>query len=218
MGVMTSPASDSLQEIIVRLDQRIQAVDEARWLSSRYAAVETRTSLIVLYAFYYELARVRLAVSDQTLGNIRFQWWRDAFAELARGETRQHDVVLTLADQIGRGHLHAAPLISLIDAHEAAFLANDRSLEPEAALMRVAANVCAKTDRIAGVLEKIAAEWAGVRRGDAVETLQPRFQVAAPIRPAIGHFRLRRLWARTPTPSALQKRASVFMAMLTGQV
>lgn len=218
MGVMTSPASDSMQEIIVRLDQRIQAVDEARWLSSRYAAADNRMSLIVLYAFYYELARVRLAVSDQTLGNIRFQWWRDAFADLAVGETRQHDVVFAVADQIECGHLKVANLISLIDAHEVAFLANDRSLEPEAALIHVAAGICSKTDHIDGAVEKIAAEWAALRRGDPNDALQPKLQIAAAIRPAIGHFRLRHLWARNPNPSALHKRASVLMAMLTGRV
>ena len=66
MGVMTSPASDSLKEIHMRLDERVRAMDEPRWLASRYAAEADRTALIVLYAFYYELARVRVAVTDQT--------------------------------------------------------------------------------------------------------------------------------------------------------
>ena len=64
MGFMTSPASDSLKEIVARLDQRIQTVDEERWLSSRYAPEEARNALIILYAFYYELARVRVVVTD----------------------------------------------------------------------------------------------------------------------------------------------------------
>ena len=52
----------------MRLDERVRAMDEPRWLASRYAAEADRTGLIVLYAFYYELARVRVAVTDQTMG------------------------------------------------------------------------------------------------------------------------------------------------------
>ena len=218
MGVMTSPASDSLKEITVRLDQRIQSVDEARWLSSRYAAADDRITLITLYAFYYELARVRLAVSDQTLGNIRFQWWRDALEELKHGDIRQHDVVLALADQTGPGRLDVAELLPLIDQHEEAFLTNDRSLEPEAALIKVAAGIFSDAIPVDETLKDIAREWASLRRSEVVETVLPRLRIDAAVRPAVGHFRLRHLWARKPDPSALQKRASVFIAMLTGRV
>ena len=218
MGVMTSPASESLQEISVRLDQRIQMVDEARWLSSRYAGEDDRVTLIVLYAFYYELARIRLAVTDQTLGNIRFQWWRDALAELASGEVRQHDVVLALSDQMDRGHLSLADLSPLIDQHEVAFLENDRSLEPEAALVRVAAGVLSGETAVDVAVQNIAREWAGLRRSEAVEALLPRLRIETALRPAIGHFRLRHLWARNPNASALQKRACVLVAILTGRV
>ena len=218
MGVMTSPASDSLKEIAVRLDQRIHSVDEARWLSSRYASEGDRVTLISLYAFSYELARIRLAVSDQTLGSIRFQWWRDALSELACGEVRQHDVVLALADQLARDRLSIADLLPLIDQHEAAFLENDRSLEPEAVLVQVAARVLSGETPVDEALKSIAQEWAGLRRSEPVRALLPRLRVDTALRPAVGHFRLRHLWARNPNPSALQKRASVLTAMLTGRV
>jgi len=218
MGVMTSPASESLQEITVRLDQRIQTVDEARWLSSRYASEDDRGTLIILYAFYYELARIRLAVSDQTLGNIRFQWWRDALDELARGDVRQHDVVLALSDQLDRGHLSLADLSPLIDQHEVAFVENDRSLEPEPVLAQVAAGVLSGETVVDDAVQKIAQEWAGLRRSVPIDVLLPRLRIDASLRPALGHFRLRHLWARTPNPSALQKRGCVLMAILTGRV
>ena len=134
MGSMTRPASDSLTDILARLDDRVRRVDEERWLSSRYAKVSQRDALIVLYAFYYELARVRGAVSDPMLGQIRFQWWRDALEELQRGEVRQHDVVIALSDQIAAGALAWQPLRDLIEPFEGAFVASDRALEPEATL------------------------------------------------------------------------------------
>lgn len=218
MGVMTSPASDSLKEITARLDARIQAVDEARWLSSRFARPVERDTLIVLYAFYYELARVRVAVSDQTLGNIRFQWWRDALAEMQRGDIRQHDVVLALADQVKQNRLDISHLRPLIDGLEAAFVDNQRSLEPEGALARLAALVLGVSLPQDDTMLQVAAEWAALRRSEAVHAPQLRQRVVPALRPAVAHFRLRHAWARGKRPSALQKRASILLAMLAGGV
>ncbi len=218
MGVMTSPASDSLKEIHLRLDARIRSVDEPRWLSSRYADQDARTTLVILYAFYYELARVRLVVTDQTMGNIRFQWWRDALEELAAGKVRQHDVVLALAEEIQKERLHAADLLSMIDQHETAYLAHDRSLEPEDQLIQVAAKVCDPEIALDDNLAALALEWAARRRGEGNAQLSARLATASRIRPALAHLRLRHVWARKAEPSALQIRTSVLLAMLTGRV
>ncbi|MEM9179058.1 MAG: squalene/phytoene synthase family protein [Pseudomonadota bacterium] len=215
---MTSPASDSLKEIHLRLDARIRSVDEPRWLSSRYADHDARTTLIILYAFYYELARVRLVVTDQTMGNIRFQWWRDALEELAAGKVRQHDVVLALAEELQKARLYTADLLSMIDQHEAAYLANDRSLEPEDQLIQIAAKVCDPEKKLDDKLAALALEWAACRRGEGDAELSARLAVASRIRPAVVHLRLRHAWAGEAEPSALEIRASILLAMLTGRV
>lgn len=218
MGVMTSPASDSLKEIHLRLDARIQSVDEPRWLSSRYASQSERATLITLYAFYYELARVRLVVTDETMGNIRFQWWRDALAELEQGSVRQHDVVLALADDIAQDRLRIADLLPLIDRHEAAYLNHDRDLEPEDALFEIAARMIEPQADIAPNIKAVALEWAALRRGADVQEIAARLQVSARLRPVSAHFRLRHIWARKAEPTALQMRASILLSMLTGRV
>lgn len=218
MGVMTSPASDSLQEIQIRLDQRIQSVDEPRWLSSRYASATERQTMIILYAFCYELARVRLVVTDQTMGNIRFQWWRDALAELAQGRVRQHDVVLALAEEVEKKRLQIADLLPLIDRYEAAFLSQDRTLEPEDALFEIAARILNPKSEPSSALKTIALEWAAQRRGGDVPVSAARLQVSAELRPASAHFRLRHIWARKANPTALQMRASILLSMLIGRV
>ena len=220
MGVMTSTASDSMQEIVARLDQRIQAVDEARWLSSRYAAQPARDALIVLYALNYELARVRLAVTDETLGNIRFQWWRDALDELSQGSPRQHDVVIALHHQLQSGRLSMVPLRALIDRHEQAFQAADRALEPEAHLALLAAGLFGKpSGDLRAAIAALAPQWAALRRRETVAVEDgPVLKIPAPLRPALGHFRLRRIWQQNSEPSRLQIRLSVLWAMLTGRV
>lgn len=218
MGSMTSPASDSLSDILSRLDGRVRRVDEERWLSSRYAPEIERLALITLYAFYYELARVRVSVSDPTLGQIRFQWWRDALSELMNGEQRQHDVVTALAAEFAAGRLHGEPLLAIVERFEAAFLANDRSLEPEDLLAAAAAGICAPGEEIATEVKDIAVDWAKLRRGEKPTGLMARNQVPSAQRPALAHIRLRHTWARGRTPGPLRTRLSILMAVLTGGV
>lgn len=218
MGSMTSPASDSLSVIFARLDARVRRVDEERWLSSRYATLSQRRSLIVLYAFYYELARVRVSVTDATMGQIRFQWWRDALSELSDGEPRQHDVVLALAAELSGAHLNAGALASMIERFEAAFLANDRSQEPEDLLGAAAAQICAPGHDVGPHVQQIAREWAALRRGEAVPDPAPRERLVSELRPALAHLRLRRVWGRGAGAGNLQARLAILMAVLTGVV
>ncbi len=218
MGSMTSPASDSLSDIWDRLDERVRRVDEERWLSSRYAPTAERRGLITLYAFYYELARVRVSVSDPTLGQIRFQWWREAIDELAQGKQRQHDVVTALADEIHARRLDPDRLQALVNQFEAAFLAADRAMEPENALAQIAVQLVSTLNSPPAFDARIASEWASLRRGEQVAEPRPRIRVDASVRPALAHFRLRRAWRRSGAAGRLRTRLSIMMAVLTGWV
>ena len=215
---MTSPASDSLTVIWERLDSRIRRVDEERWLSSRYAPGPTRRTLIVLYAFYYELARVRVSVTDPTMGQIRFQWWRDALRELAQGQQRQHDVVLALAEEIAARRLDPDRLLTLVARFETAFLESDRNKEPEDELAIQAAKIVSEPEAEIAFDAGIPAQWARLRRGEAVVQPSPRVRIASPLRPALAHLRLRHLWVRGRKVGRVQARLSIFMAVLTGQI
>lgn len=217
MGSMTSPASASLKEILRRLDERIQRVDEERWLSSRYASQTDREALIVLYAFYYELARVRVAVTDATLGEIRFQWWRDALAELGVGEVRQHDVVLALQHVLSQRFFEIEDLLPLIEGHAAAFQTDDRMLEPENQLAMLAAKSLGYGLN-ADLIADAATEWAGLRRGDKPEPDLRNLRVPSNSRPALAHLRLRHLWRAGKTPGPLSRRLCVLTAMVSGSV
>lgn len=218
MGSMTSPASDSLSDIWDRLEERVRRVDEERWLSSRYAPTPERRGLITLYAFYYELARVRVSVSDQTLGQIRFQWWREALDELAQGQQRQHDVVTALAEEVRAGRLDTDQLQALVNQFESAFLASDRAMEPENDLSQIAVQLVFPGESPPAFDARIAFEWASLRRGEEVAEPRPRIRVATPLRSALAHFRLRHTWRRRGAAGRLQTRLSIMMAVLTGWV
>jgi len=218
MGSMTSPASDSLSDIWDRLDSRVKRVDEERWLSSRYAPASERRSLVVLYAFYYELARVRVSVTDPIMGQIRFQWWRDALTELAEGQQRQHDVVTALAAEIDAERLSTVRLQSIVSQFEAAFIASDRAQEPEGELALLAAEISSASKTEAAFDQRIAAQWASLRRGEEIAEPIPRVRVASRLRPALAHFRLRHLWKRSGKIGRMQTRLSILMAVLTGGI
>jgi phytoene synthase len=88
--------------------------DRDRWLASLFAPPELRPHIHALYAFSLEIARVHEIVSEPLLGEIRFQWWRDALEEA--GEAKANPVAAALLDTIARFDLPKAPLRELISA------------------------------------------------------------------------------------------------------
>lgn len=92
--------------------------DEDRWLAAQYANENDCRRLLALYALQCELRRVPSAVSEPALGEIRLQWWREAFDEM-RGDkpVRAHPVVEEL-DAAGFGDARFADAVdAVIDAH-----------------------------------------------------------------------------------------------------
>jgi NADH dehydrogenase [ubiquinone] 1 alpha subcomplex assembly factor 6 len=93
--------------------------DRDRYQTALFAPAEAREALFALYAFNYEIARVRESVREPMLGQIRLQWWREAI-DAAYGETapRRHDVVEPLTVAIRTHGLAREDFIRLIDTRE----------------------------------------------------------------------------------------------------
>lgn len=105
--------SDSLAE---QCGRDLQRFDPDRWLTTLFAPDDRRPGLFALYAFNAEIARARESVSQPMIGQIRLQWWREAWDGIRNGTPRQHPVVLAL-------HAHCRDLDpdmvqALIDARE----------------------------------------------------------------------------------------------------
>ena len=201
-----------------RLDDRLRLIDEDRWLSSRYADLASRQALVGLYLLNYELARARLVVTEAGLGAIRFQWWREALDDAASGDARRHEVTMALAQQVAEGRLAIPALQKLLDEHEAAFEAKDRTLEPEARLAAIAAQVFAPAHGWGEEIVALAPHCAALRRGEAVGFGPVVATAPRDIRPAIAHFRLRRIMAKAGKSRAFARRICVMRAMLSGKV
>jgi phytoene synthase len=90
--------------------------DPDRWLASLFLPEAKRRHVHALYAFSLEIARVREIVSEPLLGEIRFQWWRDALEKLDVEDISGNPVSAALLATIGRFNLPTSPLIKLIDA------------------------------------------------------------------------------------------------------
>lgn len=91
--------------------------DVDRYLSTLFAPRDKRPLLFALYAFAVEIAQTRFRVSEPMLGEIRYQWWREAVEGLFAGAPRRHEVINALAQTLQRQPLPQAPFGALIDAH-----------------------------------------------------------------------------------------------------
>lgn len=93
--------------------------DRDRFQTALFAPPDAREALFSLYAFNYEVARVRETVQEPMLGQIRLQWWREAIdVAFTGGAVRAHPVVEAVTATI-RGHSLDRTLFDrIIDARE----------------------------------------------------------------------------------------------------
>ena len=96
-----------------RAAETVRAADRDRYIADLFAPAPLRRHLFALHAFNAEVARVREAVSDPKLGEIRLQWWRDAIAEGAAGG---HPIATALNRTIAELSLPVDAFLRLIDA------------------------------------------------------------------------------------------------------
>lgn len=93
--------------------------DYDRFLITLFAKSDVREDLYSLYAFNHEVAKIREAVSEPMLGEIRLQWWRESIEGIAKGNPRNHEVVLPLNAAFHRHGLTADMFMKVIDARAA---------------------------------------------------------------------------------------------------
>jgi phytoene synthase len=94
--------------------------DRDRFQTALFAPADRREALFALYAFNYEIARIREAVREEMLGRIRLQWWREIVeTAYSGGPPRRHDAVEALSEAINRYDLTQSCFDRLIDAREA---------------------------------------------------------------------------------------------------
>lgn len=93
--------------------------DRQRYQTALFAPPERRDALFALYAFNFEIARIREAAREPLLSRVRLQWWRETVDEIYAGaKPRRHDVVEALAAAIRNHGLSRGSFDALLDARE----------------------------------------------------------------------------------------------------
>jgi phytoene synthase len=135
----------------------LKQADPDRFRAALLADPQRRDALLVLYAFHYELAKVPELVSEPMMGAIRYQWWREAIAEIYETDSvRAHEISTPLRRVLRDYHIPRFAVDRLIDGRERdldprpfADLAEARAYceQTSGQLMQIAAQLCgAETD------------------------------------------------------------------------
>lgn len=90
--------------------------DPDRYFSTLVLKDNLRPAIQALYAFSADVAAIRDRVSDPAPGEIRLQWWTDAFAGQGHGAVRQNPIADAFLDTIETFRLPTGPLQRLIAA------------------------------------------------------------------------------------------------------
>lgn len=156
---------------MVRLAAR--AFERDRYLSALLAPRASRDGLIALAAFAGEIARIPAVVHEPLMGEIRFQWWRDALGALERGEASGHPVADAIGAAQKRHRLPKGLLQGIIDAHTIGLdqqpLADDLALwsflaKTEGAMFALALRVLGRSDDSSQAAATAAARAYGLTR------------------------------------------------------
>jgi 15-cis-phytoene synthase len=90
--------------------------DKDRFLASLFAPEDKRPHLWALYAFNYEIARVRDSITEPMAGEVRLQWWSDTLGSLSGADSADHPVLAALSEAVKAGSLPVTALLGLIEA------------------------------------------------------------------------------------------------------
>lgn len=129
---------------------RIEAADPDRLRAARLGNPKQQEALAWIYGFHLELAKVPEIVSETIIGEIRYQWWRDAVNEIyTDAPVRAHEITLPLAKVLRTHDIPRFWVDRLIDGRS-------RDLDPEPFTgIEAARKYCRQTS---GILMQIAAK------------------------------------------------------------
>ena len=149
-----------MSELLNATREALKQADPDRYRAALMAAAQGRRDLLILYAFHYELSKVPDVTSEPMLGQIRYQWWREAIDEIYGGrEVRRHEISTPLAEMLLRCDVPRFWIDRLIDGRA-------RDLDPQPFINIAAAREYAR--QTSGQLMQIAVKVLGGEPDDLV--------------------------------------------------
>ena len=114
-----------MPELNIVTRDALKKADPDRYRAALMAEEHGRRDLLILYAFHYELSKVPDVTSEPMLGQIRYEWWREAIDEIYTGrEVRRHEISTPLAEMLLRTDVPRFWIDRLIDGRA-------RDLDPQ---------------------------------------------------------------------------------------
>ena len=95
---------------------QLRANDRDRYLATLVLPDRERAAITALYAFNADIASVRDRAREAAAGEIRLQWWADAFAGEGHGAVRANPLADALLDVIAEYSLPVPALLRMIEA------------------------------------------------------------------------------------------------------
>ena len=115
-----------MSELNIVTRDALKKADPDRYRAALMSDAQGRDDLLILYAFHYELSKVPDVTSEPMLGQIRYEWWREAIDEIYTGrEVRRHEISTPLAEMLLRTDVPRFWSDRLIDGRA-------RDLDPQA--------------------------------------------------------------------------------------
>lgn len=165
--------------------EEVRRHDPDRFLTALFAPPERREDLLAVYAFNAEVARIRDAVREPMLGEMRLQWWLNVLDSVyaGHGAPAGHPGALALAGAIERHALPRALFEQVLETRR-----HDLAPEP-------VADHAALEDYVAGTggaLARLAAWVLGAdsgKAGDAADRIGRAWALVGLLRAAAMHAR-----------------------------
>ena len=199
---------------------------EPLWLGSRFLDSEQRNLIECALGFDAELLTIAQSVSEQTLGQIRFQWWRDLITtERSATDARLPGSAIMLAPLLQR--VGPEDVTALINARELTFLASETTDAGHAALLRLIWRILDERSSDPTVIEPLAVLYAASDPGraeadaklkTALEALALELdQETGSEWALISAFTFVTDWVTGRRPSAIEKRWRIWRSFLSGE-
>ena len=149
-----------MAELDLLTRETLKQADPDRYRAALMADAQRRDDLLILYAFHYELSKVPDVTSEPMLGQIRYEWWREAIDEIYSGkEVRRHEIATPLTEILRRTDVPRFWVDRLIDGRA-------RDLDPQPFADMADARAYAR--QTSGQLMQIAVKLVGGDPNDAV--------------------------------------------------
>ena len=94
----------------------VRDMDRDRWLATLFVKPQWRPHVLALYAFSYEVSRLREITSEPRIGEIRLQWWREAIEGERQSEAEANPVSQALLATVAKFSLPRQALADLVEA------------------------------------------------------------------------------------------------------